>query len=185
MRAPFARGKWIARQDGDDWSEPDRLERQMTFLAAHPGVVLCGTAAWRHREDGSRLWRARVAESHAAILAALERGNPFFHGSVVFLKSAAERMGGYREQFPCSQDYDLFWRLAEAGEAANLGEALYHYRYCAGSVSASRSQEHTRTGVARRRCRHLDDARLRGGSDRCVVRCFRRGCYASEGIVDR
>lgn len=155
----LARGEFIARQDADDWSEPGRLARQMEFFARRPETVLCGSAAWRHRQDGSRLWLARMPCSHDEIEEALEQGNPFFHGSVVFRKSAAVRIGGYRPEFSCSQDYDFFWRLAETGEAANLGDALYHYRHHAESVSVRRAAEQARVVHA---TRILKRARERG-----------------------
>jgi len=35
-----AQGKWLARMDSDDVCPPDRLERQMDFLKAHPECIL-------------------------------------------------------------------------------------------------------------------------------------------------
>jgi glycosyltransferase involved in cell wall biosynthesis len=147
----MARGEWIARQDADDWSAPERIARQVGFLESRSQAVLCGTAAWTHQHDGSKLWRNGMPRSHGEIVRALENGNPFFHGSAMFRKSAAVEAGGYREEFACSQDYDFFWRLTERGEAANLGEALYHYRYGRGSVSARRAGEQARAFRAARR----------------------------------
>ncbi|HEX5431776.1 MAG TPA: glycosyltransferase, partial [Bryobacteraceae bacterium] len=147
----LARGELIARQDADDWSDPARLERQAAFLDAHPAAALVGSAAWTHQHDGSPLWPVRMPETNAAILDAFWRGNPFVHGSVMFRKQAAGQAGGYREELPCSQDYDFFWRLAELAEAANLPDPLYHYRYTAGSVSASRAAEQARAHRAARR----------------------------------
>jgi glycosyltransferase involved in cell wall biosynthesis len=162
----MARGKWIARQDADDWSEPERLARQLEFCTAHPETALCGTAAWLHRFDGGKLWRAAMPVSHAAILRSFADGNPFFHGSALFLKTAAVAIGGYREAFACSQDYDFFWRLAERGGAANLPDALYHYRYGCGSVSALRAGEQSR---AHRAARRLAESRRRGDTEDFVA----------------
>jgi glycosyltransferase involved in cell wall biosynthesis len=140
----LARGEWIARQDADDWSAPGRLERQMEYFRAHPGTTVLGTGVWTHQQDGRPLWRLHLPTEHAGILRALPRGNPFVHGSVMFPRAAAVDTGGYREEFRCSQDYDFLWRLAERGCAANLADALYHYRYTSGSVSASRAEEQIR-----------------------------------------
>lgn len=38
----IAKGKYIARMDGDDISNIDRLEKQYEFMEGHPDVVLCG-----------------------------------------------------------------------------------------------------------------------------------------------
>jgi glycosyltransferase involved in cell wall biosynthesis len=137
----LARGKWIARQDGDDWSEPTRLARQLEYLRRSSRVELCGTNAWTHQRTGRRLWPTRLPENHEDILAAFETRNPFVHGAAMFLSSRARELGGYREQFRCSQDFDFFWRFAGAARVANLRDALYHYRYSGSAVSATRAYE--------------------------------------------
>ena len=155
----LARGDLIARQDADDWSEPERLEKQAAYLEAHPEVGLLGSAAWTHQHDGTPLWPVRMPETERQILAAFQRGNPFVHGSVMFRTVDARALGGYREELRCSQDYDFFWRMTEAVGAANLSEPLYHYRYSVGSVSASRAAEQA---AAHRAARLLAKARRRG-----------------------
>jgi glycosyltransferase involved in cell wall biosynthesis len=144
----LARGTWIARQDADDWSDPSRLERQVEHFRAHPETTVLGTDAWTHQQDGRRLWRLRLPREHDDILRQLPSGNPFVHGSVMFPRASAVEAGGYRREFRCSQDYDFFWRLAERGSAANLAEALYHYRYTSGAVSARRAGEQARADRA-------------------------------------
>jgi glycosyltransferase involved in cell wall biosynthesis len=154
-----ARGEFIARQDADDWSEPRRLERQIAFVEEHPEIALVGSAAWTHQHDGTPLWLVRMPETHSGILTAFWYGNPFVHGSVLFRTETAREAGGYREQLRCSQDYDFFWRLSEAGGAANLAEPLYHYRYTVAGISAARAAEQARGSRA---ARQLAAARYRG-----------------------
>jgi len=140
----LSRGTWIARQDADDWSEPTRLERQVDHFRVHPATTVLGTGAWTHQQDRRRLWQLRLPEKHDDIMGQLQHGNPFVHGSVMFPRATAGSVGGYREEFHCSQDYDFFWRLAELGHAANLAEPLYHYRYSSGSVSAGKTAQQAR-----------------------------------------
>ena len=156
----LARGEWIARQDADDWSAPERLERQSEFCAAHPETGLVGSDAWTHQRDGTPLWRVRLPQTRPEILARFPHGNPFVHGAVMFRRSAAVAEAGYREVFRCSQDYDLFWRLAENYGAANLAKPLYHYRYTSGSISAGQALEQMAAHMAIRR---LAQSRARGG----------------------
>ena len=47
----LARGRYIARQDHDDWAKPTRLEKQVAFLEAHPDHALVGTRAEIWVED--------------------------------------------------------------------------------------------------------------------------------------
>jgi len=156
----LAAGALIARQDADDWSEPERLARQTAFLDAHPHIALCGTNAWTHRQDGRSLWATRLPESAAAIREALCKGNPFVHGSTLFRAGIARDLGGYRAEFRSAQDYDFFWRMSDAGGAVNLAEPLYHYRYGAAAVSAGRAAEQAR---AHRAAQLLAAARRSGG----------------------
>lgn len=158
----LAGGTYIARQDADDWSSQDRLERQLAHFAAHPEDAVCGSNAWTHQQDGRSLWRTNLPLTHAQLLAAFPRGNPFVHGSVMFKRAEALAAGGYRETFRCSQDYDFFWRLAERHGAANLPEPLYHYRYTSGSISAGRAIEQLRAHHAI--CK-LAEARQRGDEE--------------------
>lgn len=147
----LAAGTFIARQDADDWSSPERIERQLAHFAAHPGDAVCGSNAWTHQQDRRSLWRTNLPLTRAQILAAFPQGNPFVHGSVMFRKAEAQAAGGYRETFRCSQDYDFFWRLSERHGAANLPEPLYHYRYTSGSISAGRATEQLRAHTAIRK----------------------------------
>lgn len=159
----LARREFIARQDADDWSDPQRLELQLSFLRAHRGLSLCGTNAWMHRHDGRRLWPTRLPESPGEIRDAFSRQNPFVHGATMFRRVAAGTLGGYRTEFRCAQDYDFFWRLADATGAANLPQPLYHYRYHRVSVSSERAAEQARSHraaqilAAARRSRTAED----------------------------
>jgi glycosyltransferase involved in cell wall biosynthesis len=158
----LARGEFIARQDADDWSEPQRFLRQLEFLRGHPAIALAGTDTRLHRSDGQPLWRLRLPRTTAELSRAFLKSNPFVHGSTMFRRELALRIGGYREQFPCSQDYDFFWRLTEAGGAVNLDEVLYHYRYSAGAISAQRAADQERV---QRAARTLAAARQRGETE--------------------
>ncbi len=158
----LARGEFVARQDADDWSEPDRLARQAAFLREHPEMVVAGTDTLSHQADGAPLWRLRLPHESTELGAAMWSGNPFVHGSVMFHRDRALSIGGYREELPCASDYDFLWRLSETGEAANLEEVLYHYRYTAGSISARRAAEQARVFRA---AQALALARRRGDAE--------------------
>lgn len=155
----LARAPLIARHDGDDWSAPHRLALQVAAFATQPDLALCGSTAWIHQQDGRPLWRIRLPHTHAEILQALPRGNPFVHGSTMFRRDLIQQLDGYRETFRCAQDYDLFWRIAEHYPTINLAEPLYHYRYAAGSVSTTKAAEQL---AAHRAIQTLASARRQG-----------------------
>jgi hypothetical protein len=155
----LARGEFIARHDADDWSDPNRLELQVSYMRAHPETAVVGSAACMHQHGGRPLWRVEMPRTAEEIERAFTTRNPFVHGATMFRRDAALRIGGYREALRCSQDYDFFWRLSEGGHGANLAEPLYHYRYTGGSVSAAKAQEQA---VAHFAARILAEARKKG-----------------------
>jgi glycosyltransferase involved in cell wall biosynthesis len=155
----MARGDLVARHDGDDWSEPERLAQQVSLLARHPEVTLVSTDTDSHSADGELLWRLRLPHASDELARALRKGNPFVHGSTMFRRRTALAIGGYREAFPCSSDYDFLWRLTEAGRAVNLDQVLYHYRYTGGSISASKAAGQL---IVHRAAQILAGARRRG-----------------------
>lgn len=69
-----ARGDLIARQDGDDISVPDRLEKQVHFLETHPEYDVVGTAMTVFDESGTKGVRALISAPDRKVLA---RGTPF------------------------------------------------------------------------------------------------------------
>lgn len=141
----IARGAFIARQDADDWSEPERLERQVAVFRECPEVALVSTDTYSHTSDGKPLWKLRLPHSPRELERALWFGNPFVHGSTMYRRANALAVGGYRRELAGSADYDFLWRLTETGDAVNLPEVLYHYRYASGSISARRAEDQARS----------------------------------------
>lgn len=132
-----SRGLYVARQDADDVSAPDRLERQAAFLAANDDVSLLASSYVRIREDGSVIAVRSVPTDPIGIRWRLLFLNAFAHSSVMFRRDAAEDVGGFREQFAFAQDYDLWSRLAFTRAVAALPEALVRYRKAEDSMTAT------------------------------------------------
>ena len=132
-----ARGELLSRMDADDVMLPDRLERQVAFLDAHPEVALVGGAAVEIDGEGREL---RVVRYPSDPGRELGRRNTIAHPTVLMRRAAVEEAGGYRN-IPV-EDYDLWLRLAERQGLANLQEPVLRYRRHAGqySVTAVRRQ---------------------------------------------
>jgi hypothetical protein len=123
----LARGAYIARMDGDDISLPERLARQVSFLEGNPRVGDCGTWIQTIGELGGRV--ERYPSSHADIRCELLFKDVLAHPSVMIRRSVLAEHGlAYDPAFYQAQDYDLWVRVAEHAELANLPEVLLHYR---------------------------------------------------------
>lgn len=123
-----ARGELIAFIDSDDFCEPGRFEKQVAFLDAHPDHVLVGSAI-RYVDEESRTIGFRVyPENDEEIKARIVAANCVAQPSVIARRAALIDAGGYRQDFPAAEDYDLWLRVARLGKFHNLQEQLVAYR---------------------------------------------------------
>jgi hypothetical protein len=127
LAAREARGELFARHDDDDRSRPERFERQVRYLEAHPGIGVVGSAADVIDERGERAGAYPVPLTPDAIRRVARRDPPFVGGAVMMRRSAYERAGGYRAAFRMSEDLDLWLRM-DPTTLANLAEPLYGWR---------------------------------------------------------
>jgi hypothetical protein len=129
----------VARQDADDVSFPERLERQVEFLARRPEVVVLG-AAWREVDAAGHPARPRTRVVAGSLDRCVVRFNPIAHTTAMFRRAAVEAIGGYDENLPYAADYDLWLRLLLAGgKLWNLDEPLA-LRVMAGTNMSSRGE---------------------------------------------
>jgi glycosyltransferase involved in cell wall biosynthesis len=131
-----ARGRLLARMDCDDIALPHRLQKQVSYLQAHPQCVLVGSRVMLVDPDGLPIREICDLQSHEKIDAALlSHGWPLVHPAVMMRTDSLRAMGGYDEKYRTNQDHDLFLRLAEHGQIANLPDLLLHYRQHSQSIS--------------------------------------------------
>jgi glycosyltransferase involved in cell wall biosynthesis len=131
-------GSYIARVDADDPSFPYRFERQVQFLDAHPDILAVGGAIVVVNEAGRRLCVLRHPSTPEEIRKTLPEYNCFFHSAMMIRRTALEQVGGYREQFLYAQDCDLWLRMNERGDLANLEDQLVTRTFRVDSPSLGR-----------------------------------------------
>jgi hypothetical protein len=170
-----ARGAYIARQDADEVSRPDRLRRQLAAFADHGdlSLVSCWTAHVAPRGEPVRIEKTRCEADRPLPL--FERNSaggvrilagPSQHGSTMFPAALYRRVGGYRRAFTVAQDWDLWLRLGVHGTFLVVGETLLTTTLDPSSLSF-RTRE-TQFAVAELARESLEHA-LRGESDAAVL----------------
>jgi hypothetical protein len=131
-----ARANYVAIMNADDVALPDRLSKQAAFLDAHPSVAAVGGQVRLMLADGKVGPATRLPQPPAAIRSFLNQTSPFAHPAVMLRRQAALAAGGYRPQIQPAEDLDLWLRLAERYDLANLPDVVLHYRLHAGQATA-------------------------------------------------
>jgi len=125
---------FIARQDADDISEPERLAKQVEYMAAHPECIVLGTQCCLIDQASNFVELFPRPSTEADLREMLRRQCPLIHGSVLMRRAQVVEAGGYREKIRYAEDYDLWLRLAAPRAIANHPEALYRYRRHEGQI---------------------------------------------------
>jgi glycosyltransferase involved in cell wall biosynthesis len=123
-----ATGEYIARQDFDDRSYPDRLRLQVAFLDAHPEVGIVGGAYLLVDERRGERYVRMPPTEHDAIILAMARYVPIAHTTATFRRRAWSEASGY----PLANnliDLRFYLRIAKLGwRFANIPEVVgEHY----------------------------------------------------------
>ena len=130
------RASYVARQDFDDLSLPDRLETEVAYLEANPDCVAVSTYARQVDETGRFLGRlSRPAPPTEADPHWFPSREPYLmHPFLLARREALEAVGGYRHVF-YAEDTDLYWRLREIGRLHTIPAVMGDYTIHAGSIT--------------------------------------------------
>ena len=168
-----ARGRYIARQDCGDISDPRRLALQKQLMDQNADVVFVSCWTAFVGPGNEPLYESRGTGAGSSPLAILDAARewgvidgPTCHPSVMMRRDAYERAGGYRAAFAVGQDWDLWYRLAAIGKFQMVPEMLYTAQVTPRGISGgARSAQQTiaRLSLAAMR------ARMKGESDAAFI----------------
>ena len=158
-----ATGTYIARMDADDLAKPYRFEKELGFLAENPGIALVGGAVEIIDRESRVIDTIRLPSQPEQIRRHMrELGCALAHPTVLFRRRAVEEAGGFRKAYRAAEDYDLWLRMLEKFDLANLDEVLLSYRRHDASVSIKNAKQQALSALCARTTAKL---RLEGHPD--------------------
>lgn len=158
----LARGDYVALIDQDDEIPPHALLLVAREIAADPAVDLIYTDEDKIDERGRRFDPYFKPDWNPALILSQN----YFSHLGVYRRSLIERVGGFRDAFNGSQDYDLLLRCAELTRPErirHIPHVLYHWRAIAGSAATTADAKPYAITAGKRAVQDaLDRRRIRG-----------------------
>lgn len=121
--------EYVARMDSDDFSLPDRFEKQMSYLKLHPEVDVLGGYIEEYDERLEKSLAIRqVPISLKEIRKVMKTRNGMNHVTVIYKKSKVMEAGNYKDCL-YFEDYYLWCRMLKEGMIFhNLNDILVNVR---------------------------------------------------------
>ncbi len=127
----LAKGEFIARMDADDISFPHRLQKQLSFLLAHPEIMILGGNQVVIDPDGDQVSHLSFSNQPSVLRWNMLLGNGLIvsHPSVMIRRDFLLSIGGYSD-LRAAQDFELWSRLFEKDflPIHNLQDPILYYR---------------------------------------------------------
>lgn len=138
----LARGQYIARQDQDDVSLPNRLAKEIEYLLSNPNIALVG-AFFTYFDEKTLIPGITITQpfKDIDIRRSMLFHNPFGHGTVMFKKDIFKQIATYTGELGPIEDFELWSRVIKKFQVGIVPETLYLYRLNSNGMSSLGSKE--------------------------------------------
>ncbi|MEZ0602631.1 glycosyltransferase [Paraburkholderia sp. IW21] len=151
--------RYAARIDAGDLSVPQRLAKQRAFMELHPHVAGLGMWTQVVTREGKPLFMLTPPAEPNEIRRLRFFRSCLAHPSMMLRIDAVRAVGNYRAAYPSAEDLDLFMRLMEHHDCANLPELGLYYELNEGGISATKRRRQV-SSTLRLQLRYFNAANL-------------------------
>jgi O86/O127-antigen biosynthesis beta-1,3-galactosyltransferase len=182
----LSRGKYIALQDADDWSEPERLKKQLEIAENCTQYPIVGSAIFFYKGNSNTAKIKRFAERDLEIRKIMNRKifrQACHPPTMLALRNIIVKIGGWRSKFKIAgEDGDLIGRVFEDRNNFfyNVPDPLYHYRINTGSITNKFSQ----TIPSQMFMRYCQRLRIKGIDEPENFREYYKNCNKSIYLLE-
>ncbi len=134
----LCKGKYIVRMDADDWSYPDRIEKQVQYMENNPNVCVSGGAMVICDEDLQPKGIRHYATEDKEIRSRMLRLNQIPHPASIWRKETLKKTKLYPTNLGMSEDYALTLEISQYGLLGNIDNTLIKFRVHINSISNSK-----------------------------------------------
>lgn len=136
---------FIARMDADDISLPERFEKQLCYMEAHPECDAVGTWAYEIKSDGSEFYKKKMPVTHEECRDFFMQRDCMIHPTIMFRRSYFEKAGVYSLDTYFGED-TMMWAqgFANGCKFANIPEYLFKFRLNDDFFSRRRGWKHAK-----------------------------------------
>lgn len=118
----------IAIAHSDDISLPGRFIKQAKFLNENPTIVCVGGQMRLINRNGIPIGFARYLTQPKQVRKVFRHKSSIAHPAAMYRRDLALKVGGYSQSYAPAEDLDLWLRMLELGDMANLSEEIVLYR---------------------------------------------------------
>lgn len=124
-------GKYVCWLSADDMFVPEKTSKQVFLMESHASLGFCYTSFTIVDAAGNPLdaINSFYYNNPRDMVLKLMEGCFINGSSVMMLKSAVEKLGGFDETLPTAHDYDMWLRLLKNYSYGFLDEQLLKYRW--------------------------------------------------------
>lgn len=137
----LAKGRYIAWQDADDISLPNRLMHQKEYLDKNPRVGIVGGYLDFFSDTSEYVSTRKYCEKDSEIRKKIFRYAPVAQPAAMIRMECFKKVGKFNKNVPVAEDLDMNFRIGEYYEFANLQESVIRYRVNYNSSTFKRLRE--------------------------------------------